>query len=392
MGAKITNPMKIAYVSGNRWPGREPGLSFSLHNARGFSEIGADFTLVLSSKTEDGAGEISREFFADGTCPKIHAIPAWRISNSRQIFYWRAYRYLARADFDLVIFRALTFLPWAARLKRKLGIPVWFEAHDFWTDPALRDEVIKKTRLRHIRLEQRFAKEADGILCVSEPQAELYRRYYPDHPVVAAPTSCQPARPTTRTEFSYTLGYVGSLNDAKYPLSIILRALAGLADQRIRLLVVGARNDDQKVELERLAEELGVGGRVEVHCWKVGAELTALEDRMDVGIACLTETFLNRIASPLKILEYLASGMPFVATRLEGIGRLVTDGVEGSLVANTPEAWGTAIEAMYSDFATWQKMSSACTEAAQRMSWAERARTITAALEAWQLSRVPVRT
>jgi len=379
--------MKIAYLSGNRWPGREPGLSFSLHNAKGFQEIGEDFTLILSSKTKDGASEIKEQFFGGSDAPKIHALPAWKISNSRQVFYWRAYRYLLKADYDLLIFRALTFLPWAARLKRRTGLPIWFEAHDFWTDPALRDEVIKKTRLRHIRLEQEFVKETDGIFCVSEPQATFYRRYYPEHPVIAAPTSCQPARPTTRTEFSFTLGYVGSLNDTKYPLSTVMRALATLADQRIRLLVVGARNDEQKSELEALATSLGVGERVEVHRWKVGAELAALEERMDVGIACLADTFLNRIASPLKVLEYLASGMPFVATKLEGIGRLVKNGVEGALVENSPVAWADAIEAMYADFERWKEMSAACTEAARRMSWAHRARTMRDALETWSEGR-----
>jgi glycosyltransferase involved in cell wall biosynthesis len=129
------------------------------------------------------------------------------------------------------------------------------------------------------------------------------------------------------------------------------------------------------------AASLGLGERVEVHGWAHGPELAELQRRMDVGVAVLSDTFLNRIASPLKVLEYLSAGLPFVATRLPGIERLVTDGVEGLLVENTPEAWAGAIESMYADPEAWAAMSARCVERAREHSWEARARTIRAALE-----------
>jgi glycosyltransferase involved in cell wall biosynthesis len=378
--------MRIAYVSGNQWPGREPGLSFSLHFARGLAAAGADATVALLARTPGAAREIERDFYGPGPTPRVLALRAPLLGGSRFLYYLRVVLHLLVTPYDVVVFRALTFLPWAVRLKRWRGVPVWFEAHDFWTDPSLRDDPVRRTRRRHIRLEQRWVRETDGIVCVSEPQAELYRRCYPHLPVVTAETSCQPPSPVTRDAFAYTLGYVGSLNEAKYPLSVVLRAMARVGEPRLRLLVVGARDDAQRVELERLAADLGVADRVEVHGWKVGAELAALEERMDLGIACLATTFLNRIASPLKILEYLSRGLPFVSTRLPGIENLVTDGVEGFLVENTPEAWAAAIESAYADFGAWRRMSERCTAAAERMSWERRAGKV---LDALREARAP---
>ncbi len=372
--------MRIAYLSGNRWPGREPGLSFSLHNARGFHGIGADFTLILSVAGKDALADIREGFFRGGEMPRIEAISAPMAGRSRFLYYARAFHHLATTPYDAVVFRALTFLPWAVRLKRLKKVPVWFEAHDFWSDPDLRDEPVKKSRRRHVRLERRWVRHVDGILCVSEPQAELYRRTYPNIPVVTAETGCKPPQGVRRPPFTRTLGYVGSLTETKYPLELVMRAMREQKDDRVRLLCVGARYEEQRRWLEREAESLGISDRVEVHGWSHGAELLELENRMDVGVACLADMFLNRIASPLKVLEYLAAGLPFVASRLGGVERLVTDGVEGLLVENTVEGWAAAIERMYADEAAWCEMSARCVEAAGRLSWEARARRIEQAL------------
>ncbi len=379
--------MKIAYLTGNRWPGREPGLSFSLHNARGFLATGADFTLILFAE-ENGAPEaIASQFFQGGPTPRILALRAPLLGGSRFLYYLRALHHLATTPYDVLVFRALTFLPFAARLKRWTGMPVWFEAHDFWTDPALRDGPVRGTRRRHVRLERRFVRDVDGILCVSEPQAELYRRYYPDLPVVTAETGCKPPRAPRTEPFTHTLGYVGSLTPEKYPLELVMAALAEGSDRRVRFVCVGARDASQRERLERVAADFGVAERVEVHDWAHGAELARLEARMDVGVAPLSDSFLNRIASPLKVLEYLAAGLPFVATRLGGIERLVTDGREGLLVANTPSAWRAALERMYADHRGWADMSAHCVDTARRSSWEARAQKIETALR----SRVAIR-
>lgn len=373
--------MRIAYLSGNRWPGREPGLSFSLHNARGFARAGAEFTLILPVSGPDPLGDIRETFYQGAEPPRIVPLSAPELMGSRFLFYVQAVRHLATTTYDVLVFRALTFLPWAARLRRWLGLPLWFEAHDFWTDPALRGEPVPRSRRRHVRLERRFLREVDGIVCVSEPQAELYRRYYPDVPVVTAETACKPPRAPRTGPFTHTLGYVGSFAKGKYPLELVLEALAETGDARLRLLGVGARDEGRRAELLAVARSLGLEERVELVGWAHGAELQALEARMDLGVACLAETFLNKIASPLKVLEYLAAGLPFVASRLPGIARLVEDGSEGFLVPNDARSWAAAVRRAYADPAAWARMSERCVEKAARHSWEARARTVMAALE-----------
>jgi glycosyltransferase involved in cell wall biosynthesis len=376
--------MRISYVSNNGWPSNDAGLSFCLNNAIGFASIGADFELILHGRTRASVAAVLEQSFSIREAVPVVPLHAPFAGGSRLPFYVRAFLYLLKRNRDVVITRNLNFLPWAVLLRARKGVRLWYEAHDLCAAPALRDDNIKRSRRRHARLEKTWVPRVDGIICVSAPLAACFRRYYPQLPVVAATTGCKTAVRSARTGYSRTLGYIGSFDLAKYPLATVVEGLTRVGDPTLRLLCVGAKGEQEQAAVASLATRFGVGGRLEVHPWVTGARLEALKARIDVGVAALSETFLNRVASPLKVLEYLSASLPFIATRCEGIEAMVEHGTHGLLVRNTPAEWASAMRELYADFSRYRRMAEDCFELASRSGWDRRAATIFEALRGGQ--------
>lgn len=378
--------MRLAYLSNNAWPGREAGLLFSMHNARGFWQAGADFWLLVHGQTlEPVSVVLRRQFQLDEALP-IRPIWAPRLGGSRLAYYWRAFWQLLASDRTVVITRNVNFLPWAWWLKRCRGMRIYLEAHNFWAAPERRGEPRHWAQRRQARLERVWVPAIDGVISISAPLARLFRHYYPGVPVLTAAPGTTPAAPPRRTRFCYTLGYIGGFDEERYPLVTVLRALATVQEPGLRLLCIGATRPEEQARVNEVARQLGVAERVEVYPWLTGQALERLRARMDVGIAVLADTFLPRLVCPTKIFDYLATGTPFIASRLDGIASMVQSGRHGILVDNTPVAWAGAMREMYADFARYQEMAQQCYAFALTIPWEQRARRIVRALTSGELA------
>lgn len=120
------------------------------------------------------------------------------------------------------------------------------------------------------------------------------------------------------------VGMVAALR-AEKKHDLLLRAAARLVPEhpglRVELIGSGARD----AELRRLAEALGIAGRVRFHGFR--DDIPALLPGLDV--VCLTseqETF------PMSVLEAMAAARPVVATDPPGVPPIVVDRVTGHLV------------------------------------------------------------
>ncbi|MDQ4076989.1 MAG: glycosyltransferase family 4 protein [Chloroflexota bacterium] len=118
-----------------------------------------------------------------------------------------------------------------------------------------------------------------------------------------------PARP-------FTLIYPGTIAP-RYGLEVAIRALPTLrvTIPNIRLIIIGAQTEHAS-ELARLAEQLDVSSLVQLK------DAVPLDDvprhlaAADVGIyPALPDPHMS-IATPTKVLEYVAMGLPVVASRL----------------------------------------------------------------------------
>ena len=163
------------------------------------------------------------------------------------------------------------------------------------------------------------------------------------------------ARPAATTSLP-TLVTCGRLEPYKGH-HILLRA-AALLDRPVRVVLVG--EGPQRQKLAQLANELGIGDRVEFTGPVPQARLAEIYAGADLFVlgSVIIERSGKRDVIPNVLAEAMAMRLPVVATSVSGITELVTDGVSGRLVApNDPAALAQVIAELLDDPAQRQRLA-----------------------------------
>ena len=179
---------------------------------------------------------------------------------------------------------------------------------------------------------------ATSVVTVSEPVAQwVARRVTSDRGhvhVVPNGVDTRFIRPVTtgdREATPFTVGFVGTLKPW-HGVEVLLEAFARLArtDADVRLRLVG--DGPQRDALAAQADRLGVADRVDLVGAVVPEEMPAQLAAMDVAVAPYPQ-LPDFYFSPLKIYEYLAAGLPVVASDIGPCADILDDGDLGVLVA-----------------------------------------------------------
>lgn len=133
------------------------------------------------------------------------------------------------------------------------------------------------------------------------------------------------------------LGWAGSTSVHPEDLAAVGRSVRRLVDEGGRFIVVGPKSD-VKSQLH-LKKEPAYTGSVDIMDWAAGVSL------IGVGIAPLQDSLFNMSKSRLKILEYSATGVPWVASPRAEYQRFHAESGTGILASSPPE-WYRALKAL----------------------------------------------
>lgn len=274
---------------------------------------------------------------------------------------------------------AASYLKRLSRLLRRRGLDlIWVEYEAFPWLPAVVDLFLLKGKIPYIvdyddavfhrydrhassavrwllgRKIDRIMRSSASVIAGNEYLADRARSAGAGV-VHVIPTVVDPARyalARRRDRDVFTVGWIGTPVTAPY-LQIVREALERLAARvPCRVVTVGAG----RVDLGHV--------RVEDRAWAEESEAASLED-MDVGIMPLPDTPWERGKCGHKLIKYMASGLPVVASPVGVNATLVHEGVNGFL-ASTGDEWLRALEALQADSALRASMGSAgraCVEA-----------------------------
>jgi glycosyltransferase involved in cell wall biosynthesis len=224
----------------------------------------------------------------------------------------------------------------AARAARRAGVPVVLEVNCLFTGQGYREfEPIALEPLATV-LEKQSLRAADMCVAVSTPLAQQIDRLAGVHAIVmpngADPTRFDPARTAADTvrarnglHGAYVLGWTGVLR-AWHGLELLLEAIASVPEGR--LLIVG--DGPARPAVEARARALGLDARVVITGRVPHADVPSHIAAMDVAVVASDRT---GVASPMKLLEYMAMGRAVAAPALPNIHDVVTDGEDGLLFA-----------------------------------------------------------
>ena len=147
--------------------------------------------------------------------------------------------------------------------------------------------------------------------------------------------------------------YVGNVGYA-YSLENVIKSLSYVTDNNLKLLIVGG--GDKKPFLLRLVHELGLEDRVKFVGIVSREEAMDLTSKSLIGLCAQKELDSLEYIVPIKVLEYMGCGIPFVATGRGEIERLAKDSKAGLIVKSEPMVIAEAINSLIEDHDLRTKM------------------------------------
>jgi glycosyltransferase involved in cell wall biosynthesis len=271
-------------------------------------------------------------------------------------------------------------------LRRPFGphIPVVYESHGL--APVIRAGVADmlgqtyrapsaRTLRRLDRRERYVWRHAHAYVTLTRALAdELSSRYGARERVFVVPDGAYPSGPAPGGRPARPIAaYAGHL----YPwkgVDVFVRALA-LAPDVAGLIIGGHPQEADRARIERLAEEVGVSDRLEITGLVAPPDVAAHLARASMLSLPNTATAISeRYTSPLKLFEYLWTGLPIVASDLPAIREVLTHGRTAWLVPpGEPHALAAAWRTLAADPALSTTLGSAARAMAPDFTWSKRA-------------------
>ncbi len=270
---------------------------------------------------------------------------------------------------DLIYERYALWGETASAWSRRNGVPHLLEVNAPLVQEQARHRVLVD-RAGAERVATAAISSATAVLCVSDAVADWARGYTADPgrvhtvPNGVDTTRITPA-PVEVDPGTFTIGFVGTLKPW-HGTETLLEAAALLVaeDPSYRLLLVG--DGPQADALRTRANELGIADQVEMTGAVEPARMPAQLHRMHVAVApypVLDDFYF----SPLKVYEYLAAGLPVVASRVGDLPATLGDGRLGVLVEpEQPRKLADAIAALRHDPERRERLASDGRERAVR--------------------------
>lgn len=366
------------------WLQNSPVVTVGLLSANGLAEAGETVEFVTAGHSQDWRADLSAHYgFTPHPNLTVKLIPRPRfgkISSSLSLYLYPFLR-LARERHprgSITIFtRDSSFLPFLVLLKLLFGARIFLEIHHAYANPErllAEGFALSAQERKNSALERRFCRRLNGLICITQPQAELYREVFPDLPLIVLPlgVKLRQSLPPEEKFLKRTLVYIGEITKRK-GLETLLRAMS-LVSPSIRLLLIGWK-EKYRTWLEHQLKDLGIAGTVKVIGSVPPAEVARLcETEASVGVLPLEDNFYSRaLTSPAKLGDYQGCGLPVISSRLPTTEYLLNENEDS--IFYTPgdvEDLARAITSLFSDKERFIRLAKGSAQSASLRSWKDR--------------------
>jgi glycosyltransferase involved in cell wall biosynthesis len=239
--------------------------------------------------------------------------------------------------------------------------------------------------------EIRAYRQCDALVCTTRDLADLVIREagVDAGKIVVVPTGVDVERfssragPPARLFEGPTIGYLGALNPWQ-SLDVLVRAVSELRMEGVPFNLVIVGDGPMRTAWQELSRTLGEEAHVRFVGQVPPTRVPEYARGFDLGYVGPTAPAIGRMYySPLKLYEYMASGLPVIASAGGDILEAVAEGVTGYLfTAGDLEDLKRALRVAHAQRERWPAMGvSTRDEAAQKHTWTHRAGRMVAGVE-----------
>lgn len=381
--------MELIYPANIRFPMERANSIQVVNTCHALARIGVK-THLLVRRMDGRSDEACLAYYGLAPHPKlvIHRLPTLNTHRSERVWN-RSFQLLAlasimrlgmRRDVRAILLRETGLTRLLIRAKPLLRAKIVFEMHtiEHMVKRFYHELMSDQGPLRHREEEQIRERErqicecADGIVFISDAlrRMALQELGTPRRSVVVHDAAA-PAAKATGTRRSGVV-YVGQL----YPwkgVDILIRAMKDVAD---RLTIVGGLPyENDMIRLKGLAQEVGVEEKVDFVGFVPPSKVAGYLASAQAAVLPLPDNVMSRhFTSPLKLFEYMAHGVPIVASDLPTVREILTDGKDAVLVkAGDPKALAEGIRKALEDPRWAARLSAAALRRAGEYTWEARA-------------------
>lgn len=234
---------------------------------------------------------------------------------------------------DIIHVHDLSMLAVGAALKRRLGVPLFYDMHESYPDQP---RLSPSQRNMQLRLEAEFIGMADIVVTVNDLLLEFIRKRYTlassgvvQNSVLAPHFDANLRHDRFREDYPQLAGkflvlYQGWIAEERN-LETAIQAMAKVTREDIVLLIMGY--GDYARKLQALAMDEGVADRVLFVPAKSQAELLSYSASADIGlIPYPTDRDVNtHLVSPNKLYEFITARLPILTNQLPFVQRVICE-------------------------------------------------------------------
>jgi glycosyltransferase involved in cell wall biosynthesis len=371
---------KVLYTAFDIVPSPKGASTHILHNIRGLVNSQYDVHLLTPN---------------DGVLPSEDMLAGARLTRVSQDL---SQNFLARAahfgravlshltlhpDYDVVHYRNIWDGLGVAQNKKRLDYKTLFEVNGLpsielkYHYPGIDASLIAKIKEQEIAT----LHLSDAIICPSNVTRDfitslgLDRKRITVIPNGVSPLNFSPSPLLDREGRVPVLLYIGTLADWQ-GLDVVIRALPRILEKGpVQLRVIGRGRSRQRKLLAKQIRKLGVEEHVSIQPAVPHHEVPALIAEADICLAPLglNDRNVTQGACPIKVLEYMASSRPLVASNMPIVRELVREDVDALLFSpNDPEDLARQVLVLLNDYDLSKRLADSATERAlTKFTWHE---------------------
>ena len=278
-------------------------------------------------------------------------------------------------DYDVVHYRNIWDGLAVAQNKRRFGYKTLFEVNGLpsielkYHYPGIDSNLLAKIKEQEIAT----LHLSDAIICPSHVTRDyiaslgLDRKRVTVIPNGVSPSDFSSSPLPVREDRVPILLYIGTLADWQ-GLDVVIKALPSILEkQPVQLRVVGRGRSRQRKLLAKQIRKLGVEENVSIQPAIPHHEIPTVISESDICLAPLglNDRNVTQGACPIKVLEYMASSRPLVASNMPIVRELVREDLDALLFSpNDPEDLARQVLTLLQDYNLSKRLADSATERA----------------------------